>query len=308
VILDNLSNSDISFLDRIIGICKLETGKQPIFYEKDCREDMYKIFSSHKIDGVIHFAALKAVGESVEKPLEYYDNNINSLLNILENCKKFKIKNLVFSSSCSLYGNVDLLPVNENTKISDPESPYAYTKLIGEKIIEDFCKITELNATLLRYFNPVGAHRSGMIGESPVTKPNNIMPVVCNSVKGDELIVFGNDYQTRDGSCIRDYVHVSDIANAHILALEWMMKNKLKKPEVFNLGSESGISVFELINTFERVNGVKVKYKIGNKRPGDVVQIYSDSTKAKKILGWEPKHNIDDMVESTWKWYQNLNN
>ena len=313
IIVDNFSNSNPVILNKLHKLCVNESGKFPIFYDRDCRDGLGDILLNHEVDGVIHFAALKAVGESVEKPLEYYNNNINSLLTILNDCRKFKIRNFVFSSSCSLYGDVDELPVNETTKLSDPQSPYAYSKLVGERIIQDFCKVNEVNAVSLRYFNPVGAHESGMIGEYPITKPNNIVPVICDSINGDELTVFGDDYETRDGSCIRDYIHVSDIADAHVLALEWMMDypNRHSIPhgyyDVFNLGSESGVTVLELINAFEKVNGVKVKYKIGLRRPGDVVQIYSDSTKAKEVLGWSPKYKIEDMVSSAWKWYNNLN-
>ena len=313
IIVDNFSNSNPIVLNRIHKLCVSEGGKSPIFYDRDCRNGFDDILSNHKVDGVIHFAAYKAVGESVEKPLEYYDNNINSLLTVLDACKSFDIKNIVFSSSCSLYGDVESLPVNEETPISDPQSPYAYTKLVGERIVKDFCKVNDINGVSLRYFNPVGAHESGMIGEYPITKPNNIVPVICNSINGDELTVFGDDYETRDGSCIRDYVHVSDIAEAHVLALEWMMNypNRHSIPhgcyDVFNLGSESGVSVLELIDAFEKSNGVKVKYKVGLRRPGDVVQIYSDSTKAKEVLGWTPKYKIEDMVSSAWKWYNNLN-
>jgi UDP-glucose 4-epimerase len=282
-------------------------GKSPMFYNRDCRGSLIDILSTHKVDGVIHFAAHKAVGESVDKPLEYYDNNINSLISILNDCKNFGINNIVFSSSCSLYGDVETLPVDELTLISDPQSPYAYTKLVGERILSDFCNAnTEFKVVALRYFNPVGAHESGLIGEYPISKPNNIIPVICNSVNGDEMTVFGDDYDTKDGSCIRDYIHVSDIANAHYLAVEYMMNKMTDNFDVFNLGSESGVSVLELINEFERVNDVKVNYKIGLRRSGDVIKIYSDSTKAKNLLGWQTKHKIEDMVSSAWKWYNNL--
>lgn len=313
IIIDNFTNSNPVVLNKIHKLCISESGRSPKTYDRDCRGSLDDILSEHKVDGIIHFAALKAVGESVDKPLEYYDNNINSLISMLNVCKRYDIKNFVFSSSCSLYGDVDELPVNESTNLSDPQSPYAYTKLVGERIIQDFCKVNDTNAVSLRYFNPVGAHESGMIGEYPVNRPNNIVPVICNSISGDELTVFGNDYDTRDGSCIRDYIHVSDIAEAHVLSLEWMMDHHTRHSipygyyDVFNLGSESGVTVLELINAFEKVNGVKVKYKIGDRRPGDVVQIYSDSKKAREVLGWNPKYKIEDMVSSAWKWYNNLN-
>ncbi len=312
IIVDNFSNSNPIMMNKLHQL----TGKSVKIYTKDCREQLDDILSHYKIDGVIHFAAYKSVGESVEIPINYYDNNINSLLNIIDACKTFDIKNIVFSSSCSLYGNVDSSsykfpgqifgPVNEDTPLSDPQSPYAFTKLVGERILSDFCKVNkDINGISLRYFNPVGAHESGLIGELPLDKPNNIMPVLCNSVDDEEMMVFGEDYETRDGSCIRDYVHVSDIASAHVLALEYMMSGPDKNYDVFNLGSESGVSVLELIKTFEEVNNVKVNYKISGRREGDVVQIYSDSTKAKSLLGWEPKYDIKDMVSSAWKWHNN---
>lgn len=307
IIVDNFSNSNPSYLNKLFKLCNELVGKSPMFYNRDCRSSLIDILSTHKVDGVIHFAAHKAVGESVEKPLEYYDNNINSLISILNDCKNFGIKNIVFSSSCSLYGDVEKLPVDELTLISDPQSPYAYTKLVGERILSDFCIANpEFKVVALRYFNPVGAHESGLIGEYPISKPNNIIPVICNSVNGDEMTVFGDDYDTKDGSCIRDYIHVSDIANAHYLSVEYMMNKMTDNFDVFNLGSESGVSVLELINEFERVNDVKVNYKIGLRRAGDVIKIYSDSTKAKNLLGWQTKHKIEDMVSSAWKWYNNL--
>jgi UDP-glucose 4-epimerase len=313
IIIDDFSNSNPLILNKLHNI----VGKNTNIHIRDCKDSLDDILTKYndtysleddKIVGVIHFAAYKAVGESVEHPLKYYDNNINSLLNILNSCKNYGIKNIVFSSSCSLYGDVEKLPVNEDTPLSDPQSPYAYTKLIGERILSDFCKVNkDFNVTALRYFNPVGAHESGLIGEYPIGKPNNIMPVICNSADtGEEMIVFGDDYDTRDGSCLRDYVHVSDIANAHVLSLNHMINGVDNNYDIFNLGSESGVSVLELIKTFEEVNNVKVNYKISGRRDGDVVQIYSDSTKAKTILGWEPRYDIKDMVSSAWKWHKNL--
>jgi UDP-glucose 4-epimerase len=302
LILDDFSNSNpliINKLNKMVNNVKV--------YARDCRDTIDDILTNHKIDGVIHFAASKAVGESVNNPLEYYDNNINSLLNILDACKRFDIRSLVFSSSCSLYGDVDKLPVNEDTELSDPQSPYAYTKLVGERIISDFCNSnSNISVVSLRYFNPVGAHESGEIGEYPITKPNNILPVICNSADtGEEMVVFGDTYDTRDGSCIRDYVHVSDIARAHVDSLNYMSSN-VGICDVINLGSGDGVSVLELIKTFEEVNGVNINYKISDAREGDIVQIYSDSSKAKKLLGWETKYDIKDMVSSAWKWHKNL--
>jgi UDP-glucose 4-epimerase len=309
IIVDNFSNSNPEIINRLY-----ELTKRPIkIYHRDCRDQMDDILSEHKVDGIIHFAAYKAVGESVESPIQYYDNNINSLLNMLDTAKYFGIKNFVFSSSCSLYGNLKELPATEESPLSEPESPYAYTKLMGEQILKDFSKVnTDFKIVALRYFNPVGAHESGLIGESPINKPNNILPVICNSAEtGEEITVFGGDYETRDGSCIRDYIHVSDIAEAHVKAFEYLISDNSLSYDVYNLGlgignrfEKQGLSVLEVINAFERVNDVKVNYKIGDRRSGDVVEIYSNSTKARKI-GWKPTRTVDDMVSSAWKWHKN---
>lgn len=305
IILDNFSNSNSLILNRLKKI----TNKPVRLYHRDCRSNLDDIFSDNKIDGVIHFAAFKSVSDSVENPLAYYDNNINSLINILETCKRFSVDRFVFSSSCSLYGNVipGDLPVNEETLLSNPESPYAYTKLIGERILQDFSKSnSNFKVISLRYFNPVGAHESGLIGELPINKPNNILPVICSSVNGEKMTVFGDDYDTPDGSCIRDYIHVSDIANAHYLSLEYLFYNMLNSYDVFNLGSESGYSVMELIKSFEEENDVKVDYNISKRRVGDVVEIYSDSSKARRILKWKLRYNISDIVRSAWNWNKNI--
>ena len=309
IIVDNFSNSNPEIINRLY-----ELTKRPIkIYHRDCRDQMDDILSEHKVDGIIHFAAYKAVGESVESPIQYYDNNINSLLNMLDTAKYFGIKNFVFSSSCSLYGNLKELPATEESPLSEPESPYAYTKLMGEQILKDFSKVNpDFKIVSLRYFNPVGAHESGLIGESPINKPNNILPVICNSAEtGEEMMVFGGDYETRDGSCIRDYVHVSDIAEAHVKAFEYLIGDNSLSYDVYNLGlgignrfESNGLSVLEVINAFERVNNVKVNYKIGLRREGDIVEIYSNSTKARKI-GWKPTRTVDDMVSSAWKWHKN---
>ena len=308
IILDNFSNSKKEIISRISEISKREFT----VFDNNCCDDLEHIFSKHKIDGVIQFAALKSVGESVQSPLEYYDNNINSLINILKYCKKYNVSSFVFSSSCSLYGNLKELPAHEESPLSEPESPYAYTKLMGERILQDFSKVSDLKMIALRYFNPVGAHESGLIGELPINKPNNIIPVLCNSADtGEEITVFGGDYDTRDGSCIRDYVHVSDIANAHVLSLIHLDKEESISYDVYNLGlgignrfEKEGLTVLEIIESFENVNGIKVNYKIGERREGDIEKIYSNSTKARKI-GWRPKKTIEDMVSSAWKWYKN---
>jgi UDP-glucose 4-epimerase len=309
IIIDNFSNSNPEIINRLYDLVK-----RPIkIYHRDCRDQMDDILSEHKVDSIIHFAAYKAVGESVESPIQYYDNNINSLLNMLDTAKHFGIKNFVFSSSCSLYGNLKELPATEESSLSEPESPYAYTKLIGEQILKDFSKVNpDFKIVSLRYFNPVGAHESGLIGESPINKPNNILPVICNSAEtGEEMMVFGGDYETRDGSCIRDYVHVSDIAEAHVKAFEYLIGDNSLSYDVYNLGlgignrfETNGLTVLEVINAFERINGVKVNYKIGDRREGDIVEIYSNSTKARKI-GWKPTRTVDDMVSSAWKWHKN---
>lgn len=300
-ILDNFCNSKSGIIDRISKI----TDKNFTVINKDCSDDISSIFTNHKIDSVIHFAALKAVGESVEQPLRYYRNNIDSLINVLETSNKFGVKSFVFSSSCSLYGNLKELPAKEDSPVSNPESPYAYTKLVGERILEDFSKVTDMKIISLRYFNPVGSHESGLIGECPISKPNNIIPVICNSIEtGEQMSVFGNDYPTRDGTCIRDYVHVSDIANAHVLAFQHSLSTD-KNYDVFNLGYGNGVSVLEILNSFEKENGVKINYKIDSRREGDVIEIYSDSSKANKELGWTPNRNIKDMVTSAWKWNKN---
>jgi UDP-glucose 4-epimerase len=304
IILDSFYNSKPLILN---GLKKI-TNKPVKVYNRDCRDNLDDIFTENNIDAVIHFAALKSVNESVEDPISYYDNNINSLLNLVNTCRKFSVNNFIFSSSCSLYGNVlpGDLPVSEDTPLNEPESPYAYTKLVGERILKDISLISDMKIISLRYFNPVGAHESGLIGELPINKPNNILPVICSSVDGDSMTIFGDDYDTHDGTCIRDYVHVSDIANAHYLATEFIFYNMENKYEVFNLGSESGYSVLNLIKTFEEENDLKVKYNIGSRRPGDIVEIYSDSSKAKRLLKWTPKRTIDDIVRSSWNWYKNM--
>ena len=309
IIVDNFSNSNPEIINRLYEV----TGRPIKIYHRDCKEQLDDILSEHKVDAIIHFAAYKSVGESVDNPIQYYDNNINSLLNMLDTAKYFGIKNFVFSSSCSLYGNLKELPATEESPLSDPESPYAYTKLVGERILQDFSKVnTDIKIISLRYFNPVGAHESGLIGESPLNKPNNILPVICNSAEtGEEMMVFGGDYDTRDGSCIRDYVHVSDIANAHVLSVKHLMSDKSKSYDVFNLGlgsgnrfEQNGLTVLEVINAFEKVNEVKVNYKVGPRREGDIIEIYSNSTKARQI-GWIPEKTIEDMVSSAWKWHKN---
>ncbi len=268
-----------------------------------------QIFKDHPdITGVIHFAALKAVGESVAKPILYFKNNLNSLLNILECCRKYEIPNLIFSSSCTVYGNADELPVTESTPQKEAESPYGRTKQIGEQLIKDSLKGSKTNAISLRYFNPAGAHRSGLMGESPVNPAQNLVPVITETAIGkrDEMTVFGDDYDTRDGSCIRDYIHVMDLASAHTKALEYLLQGENDSAyEVFNLGIGAGVSVLEAINAFEKVAELKLNYKIGPRRPGDVIAIYADDQLARERLKWKPEYSIEDIMSTAWIWEQN---
>jgi UDP-glucose 4-epimerase len=274
-------------------------------------DSLKKIFSMHReIVGVIHFAAHKSVPESVNKPLEYYSNNINSLINLLKVCNDYKVNNFIFSSSCSVYGNTNVLPVTEETPFGKAESPYAHTKQICEGILENFCIANpSFKAIALRYFNPGGAHVSGLTGEVPVGKPSNLVPAItqCAIGKFDNLTVFGSDYDTRDGSCIRDYIHVSDIANAHLKSLELLLKQKKSFHKVYNLGTGDGVSVLEAIHSFEKVSGVKLNYTLGERRAGDVVEIYANNNLAKKELGWTPKKTIDEIMATAWAWEKVLN-
>lgn len=307
--IDNYSNSSELSYQRIEDI----TGKKPTYFNLDLKdlEATEKVFSENKdIDGVIHFAAFKAVGESVEEPLMYYDNNLNSLANVLKCQEKFNIPNLIFSSSCSVYGNIDNLPVTENSILSKAESPYAYTKQIGEVMLQDFAKTNSLFKTIaLRYFNPVGAHFTGLNGELSSNRPNNLVPFITQTAIGkhEKLTVFGSDYPTRDGTCVRDYIHVSDIANAHVVALNKLFEDEsFPAYDVINLGTGNGVTVLEAINAFEKVSKQKLNFEIGVRRDGDVGEIYADNTKAKQVLGWEAKTTIDEMMESAWKWEQYL--
>jgi len=307
--IDNYSNSTEATYGRVEEI----TGKKIKYYNVDLKDlsNTEKVFNDNPdMKGIIHFAAFKAVGESVEQPLNYYDNNLNSLANILKCQDKYNVPNLIFSSSCSVYGNVKELPVTESSEMSKSESPYAYTKQIGEVMIDDFIKVKQgLKAISLRYFNPVGSHMSGLNGELSNTTPNNLVPYITQTAIGKLkcLTVFGEDYETRDGTCIRDYIHVSDIANAHVLALKYLINDEIKKPhDIINLGTGLGVTVLETINAFEKVTGEKLNYTIGARREGDVASIYADNSKAKNVLGWEPKYCLDDMMLSAWKWEQNL--
>ncbi len=261
------------------------------------------------IVGVIHFAAYKAVGESVEKPLMYFENNLISLINLLKCVQEFQIPNFVFSSSCTVYGNPDVVPVTEETPPKPAESPYGYTKQMGEQIVSETVKRISTNAILLRYFNPVGAHPSGIIGELPIGRPQNLVPAITQTAIGKlpQMIVFGNDYDTRDGSCVRDFIHICDLAHAHTLALNYLIEDKnLSKCEVFNLGTGNGVTVLEAIQAFEKVSGEKLNYKIGPRRDGDVISTYANNDKARTFLDWNPQYGLDDMMKTAWQWELNL--
>ncbi|KAB1066120.1 UDP-glucose 4-epimerase GalE [Salibacter halophilus] len=307
---DNYLNSEEGTYKRIAQI----TGKEIAHHNIDLRDKkaVFSLFKSEKdIDAVVHFAALKSVPDSVDNPIFCFDNNNNSTLNLADACSQFGVKHFIFSSSCSVYGNVtaDQLPVTEETQLKRPESPYGYTKQNGEEMLHYFSDVKDVKIMALRYFNPVGAHPSGEIGELPAKRVNNLVPVITQSAAGviDAFTVFGSDWKTRDGSCIRDYIHVSDIASAHTLAYEFLKKQDDEKFfDVINLGSGEGVSVFEAIKAFERATGVRAPYKVGDRRDGDVESIYSNPQKAKEVLGWEPKFDIEDMMASAWKWQQKL--
>ncbi|PTM11163.1 MAG: UDP-glucose 4-epimerase GalE [Bacteroidetes bacterium] len=309
VIIDDLSNSSIDILNRITSI----SGKKPQFEQLDLK-DRTKVSSFFKanndIKGIIHFAASKAVGESMDKPLMYYENNINTLVYVLQELKKLESSNFIFSSSCTVYGQADELPITENAPVKIAESPYGNTKQIGEEIIRDECRVnSKLNAIALRYFNPIGAHESAIIGELPIGVPQNLVPFITQTAYGlrDQLSVFGDDYPTIDGTCIRDYIHVVDLAKAHVIALERLLKNKNKSNyETFNLGTGKGSSVLEVIQSFERVTGLKLNYKIADRRAGDVISAYADTSKANDELGWKAQLTLDDAMKSAWKWEQNI--
>ncbi len=309
VSIDNFSNSNADTFDRIESI----TGKRVKNLNVDiCNLEALELaFSTIKNPiGIIHFAAFKAVGDSVNMPLTYYHNNLESLINLLKISEKLQIKNFIFSSSCSVYGNVDKLPVTEDTPFSKAESPYAHTKQIGEDILINYVKSNpSFKAVLLRYFNPVGAHNSGLNGELSKDKPNNLVPFITQSAVGilPPLTVFGNDYDTRDGSCIRDYIHVSDIADAHVKAMNYVINDNQKtNTSIFNLGTGNGVTVFEAIQSFEKVSEQKLNYKVGERRAGDVIKIYANNNLAKQELGWDPKNGLDEMMLSAWKWQLNL--
>jgi UDP-glucose 4-epimerase len=300
---DNNSRSNEKIL---LGVEKI-TGKKVKNYKVNLCDfdETFAIFQENTdIVGIIHFAAYKAVGESVEKPLLYFENNNNSLVNILKCAAEFNIQNFVFSSSCTVYGNPDIIPVTELTPQKKAESPYGATKQMGEQIVESVSN-KNLNSILLRYFNPVGAHPSTQIGELPVGRPANLVPAITQTAIGKlpTMQVYGTDYNTKDGSCVRDYIHVSDIAHAHTLALNYLLDKKNTMPsEIFNLGSGDGYTVLEVIDTFEKVSGIKLNYELAPRRSGDVVAIFANNEKAKTILNWQLKYNLTDMMKTAWDW------
>ncbi|MGB9746379.1 MAG: UDP-glucose 4-epimerase GalE [Bacteroidales bacterium] len=307
VIIDNLSNSSIEVLD---GIEKI-TGKRPLFEKLDLcdKNSLDQFFTRYpSIQAVIHFAASKAVGESVEKPLLYYRNNLLSLINLLEGMMASGINHLVFSSSCTVYGQPDQLPVTENSPVKPALSPYGNTKQISEEIIRDtISSKAPLRAISLRYFNPIGAHPSGLIGELPLGMPNNLVPFITQTAAGirKELLVFGNDYSTPDGTAIRDYINVVDLSKAHVVAIQRLVSQQQKAAyEVFNLGTGRGYSVLEIIKTFEKVTGVKINYRITGRRPGDIEKVWADTSLANNELGWKAEKTLEETLASAWKWEQ----
>jgi UDP-glucose 4-epimerase len=308
IAIDNLSNSSIEVLSGIERI----TGKKPIFENIDLREktavqNFFKKYTD--ISGVIHFAASKAVGESVENPLLYYENNISALIYMLQELIKLKSANFIFSSSCTVYGQAEKMPITEDAPIQIAMSPYGNTKQIGEEIITDTSKVSTLNAILLRYFNPIGAHESAEIGELPLGVPQNLVPFITQTAMGlrQELSVYGNDYPTSDGTAIRDYIHVVDVAKAHVIALQRLLNKKnIDSVETFNLGTGKGSSVLEVIQSFEKVTGQKLNYKIVGRREGDITEAYANTDKANTILGWKTTLNLDDSLKSAWKWEQKI--
>jgi len=307
---DNNSRSNLKILE---GVEKI-IGKKIKNYHVDLCifDDTHAIFQENPdIIGIIHFAAYKAVGESVENPLLYYSNNLNSLINILRCCEEFAVPNFVFSSSCTVYGNPDISPVTEESPMKKAESPYGSTKQMGEEIVQQTANSNHIQSILLRYFNPVGAHPSGEIGEIPIGRPANLVPAITQTAIGKlpQMQVYGNDYPTRDGSCVRDYIHVSDIAHAHTLALNYLIEEKNKTNcEIFNLGTGNGYTVIEVINTFEKVSAQKLNYTIAARRQGDIIGIFANNEKAKQVLGWNPAYNLEDMMLTAWNWEEKLAN
>lgn len=307
IIVDDLRNSE----ERVLAGLERITGRKPVIHRIDCtdHEAMDRVFATEKPSSVIHFAADKAVGESVQNPLKYYHNNIGSLATLLRVMGKHRVKDIVFSSSCTVYGDSEDLPVTEASASGQAASPYGYTKVVCEQMLNDVsASDPHLRVVMLRYFNPIGAHPSANIGELPIGVPNNLVPFITQTAAGirQQLTVFGDDYPTRDGSCIRDYIHVVDLAKAHVAALRWLSGRKAPVCEVFNLGTGQGNTVLEAVHTFEQVNGVKVPYVIGPRRAGDVVAMYADTTKSREVLGWRTELTLADALRDAWRWQQAL--
>jgi UDP-glucose 4-epimerase len=308
IIIDNLSNSSENVLDGIVAI----TGKKPVFENLDVKDKaaVQNFFKKHNdVSGVIHFAASKAVGESVENPLLYYENNINSLVYLLQELQNIPNSNIIFSSSCTVYGQAEEMPITENAPIQVAMSPYGNTKQIGEEIIRDVAKVSTIKAILLRYFNPIGAHPSAEIGELPLGVPQNLVPFITQTGLGlrKELSVYGNNYPTPDGTAVRDYIHVVDLAKAHVIALQRLLKNKnVSAVETFNLGTGTGSSVLEVIQAFEKVSGQKLPYKMVDRREGDITSAYANTDKANNVLGWKAESSLEEAIASAWKWEQKI--
>ena len=307
VFVDDFSNSI-----RTIVVPNIEqiTNKKLFVYQVNCcnKEELKSVFLKEKdIQGVIHFAAYRYVGDSCQNPIKYYRNNIDSLLNVIELMKEFEIQSLVFSSSCTVYGQPDTIPVDENTPWKEAESPYGYTKQVGERILQDEIKSgSNLKIGVLRYFNPIGAHPSGILGELPIAEPNTLIPYLTQTAIGQrhQLTIFGDDYNTKDGTCIRDYIDILNLTSAHISLLQWLEKQEKSKLEVFNVGTGEGNTVLEILQGFEKINEIKVNYKIGARRSGDVEKIYSSTQKISEVLGWRPQRSIEDSLTTAWKWQQ----
>lgn len=310
IIIDNLSNSSEDVLKGIVAI----TGKTPVFEKLDLREKaaVQNFFKKYDdVTGVIHFAASKAVGESVENPLLYYENNISTLVYLLQELQQKPEASFIFSSSCTVYGQAEKMPITEDAPVQQPISPYGNTKKIGEEIIRDTAKATNINAILLRYFNPIGAHPSIEIGELPIGVPQNLVPFITQTGIGlrKELSVYGDDYPTADGTCVRDYIHVVDLAKAHVVALQRLLNKKnLEKVETFNLGTGKGSSVLEVITSFEKVSDKKLPYKIVARREGDITEAYANTAKANDVLGWKAQSTLDEAMKSAWKWEEKIRN
>lgn len=308
IVIDDLSNTSLAVLDGIHNI----TGKVPAFEKLDLRDKLkvHDFFKRHSdIDGVIHFAASKAVGESVGNPLLYYENNINALVYLLQELQQKPTANFIFSSSCTVYGQAEKMPITEDSSVQTAMSPYGNTKQIGEEIITDTAKVTNINAILLRYFNPIGAHSSAEIGELPLGVPQNLVPFITQTGIGlrQELSVYGDDYPTPDGTAIRDYIHVVDLAKAHVIAIQRLLNKKNQaKVETFNLGTGTGSSVLEVIHAFEKVSGQKLPYKIVARREGDITEAYANTDKANTVLGWKAQSTLEEAMSSAWKWEQKI--